>query len=202
MSVQYNIVTLAHYIEGPGSSVDIATGYGLDGPGIESRWGWDFPQLSRPALGSTQPPVQWVPGLSRGQRAAGAWCWPLIPSSAVVKKECSYTSTPPMGRTACTEPQCLYKGALYLFYASYLYLFSASLTNWCRFSRTQRIYGEFIAPVTIQNTHVFMQSVRYLARLWPIWIISTEFHRSDRYKISQKSVQWEPLWYMRTDGRT
>jgi hypothetical protein len=24
----------------------------------------------------------------------------------------SYTSTPPMGRTACTEPQCLYKGAL------------------------------------------------------------------------------------------
>jgi len=29
------------------------------------------------------------------------------PSSAVVKKEYSYTSTPPMGRTACTEPQCL-----------------------------------------------------------------------------------------------
>jgi len=25
-----------------------------------------------------------------------------------------YTSTPPMGRTACTEPQCLYKGDLYL----------------------------------------------------------------------------------------
>ena len=36
-------------------------------------------------------------------------------SSAVVKKEWSYTSTPPMGRTACTEPQCLYKGALYLY---------------------------------------------------------------------------------------
>ena len=28
------------YVEvGPGSSVDIATCYGLDGPGIESRWG-------------------------------------------------------------------------------------------------------------------------------------------------------------------
>jgi len=32
----------------------------------------------------------------------------------LVMKEYSYTSTPPMGRTACTEPQCLYKGALYL----------------------------------------------------------------------------------------
>jgi hypothetical protein len=51
---------------GPGSSVGIATGYGLGGPGIESRWRRDFPHLSRPAPGSTQPPVQWIPGLSRG----------------------------------------------------------------------------------------------------------------------------------------
>jgi len=54
---------------GPGSSVRIAIDYKLDGPGTESRWGRDFPHLSKPALGSTQPPVQWVPGLSRGEKS-------------------------------------------------------------------------------------------------------------------------------------
>jgi hypothetical protein len=62
-----NFFFYAHQVAfGPGSSVGIATGYGLDGSGIESRWGRDFPHLSRPALGPTQHPVQWILGLSRG----------------------------------------------------------------------------------------------------------------------------------------
>ena len=50
---------------GPGSSVGIATDYGLGGPGIESRWGEIF-RPSSLALGPTQPSVQWAPDLSRG----------------------------------------------------------------------------------------------------------------------------------------
>jgi hypothetical protein len=62
----YQILFITYTIYGPGSSVGIATAYGLDGSGIESRCGRDFPHLSGPALRPTQPPVQWVPGLSRG----------------------------------------------------------------------------------------------------------------------------------------
>jgi hypothetical protein len=50
------------------SSVGTATRYGLDGPGIESRWGRDYPHPPRPALGPTQPPIQWVPGVKRPGR--------------------------------------------------------------------------------------------------------------------------------------
>jgi len=57
-------------------------------------------------------------------------------SGTVVKKEYSYTSTPSMGRTACTEPQRLYNGALYL----YLYLHSP-----------YRPYGLYRTSVPVQR---------------------------------------------------
>jgi hypothetical protein len=50
-----------------------------------------FSTSSRPALGSTQPPIQWVPGVKRQGREADH----STPSSAEVKKTWIYTSTPP-----------------------------------------------------------------------------------------------------------
>jgi len=68
---------------GPGSSVGIATDYGLDGPG------------SNPGGDEIFPPVQTGPGAHPssctmgtgsfpGVEAAGTWVWPPTPSSAEV----------------------------------------------------------------------------------------------------------------------
>ena len=46
------------YIYGSDSAVGIATRYGLDGTGIETWWGRDFPHPLTRALGPTQPPIQ------------------------------------------------------------------------------------------------------------------------------------------------
>jgi len=54
------------------SVVGMATRYGLEGPGIESRWGRDFPQPPTLAPGHTQPPIQSLPGLFPWGKAAEA----------------------------------------------------------------------------------------------------------------------------------
>ena len=90
------------------SSVGIVTRYGLDGLGIESRWGRDFPPTSRSALGSTQPPVQWVTGLSRGVKRLGRGVDHPPPSSAEVEGQVKLYICSPSGSSwpvlGCTSP--------------------------------------------------------------------------------------------------
>jgi hypothetical protein len=68
------------------SSVGIATRCGLDGPGINSRCVPDFPHPSRPALGPTQTPTQWVPCLFPGVKRPGRVVAQPPPSRAEVKE--------------------------------------------------------------------------------------------------------------------
>jgi hypothetical protein len=95
-------------VRGRDSAVGIATRYRLEGPGIESRWGRDIPHPSRPAVGPTQPPIQWVQGLFPGDKTAGARHWPPTSSSAEVEEgvelyiySSSGPSWPVLGQTLC-----------------------------------------------------------------------------------------------------
>jgi hypothetical protein len=81
------------------SVVGIAIGYGLDDSGVGvlvlvgSRI---FSALSRPALRSTQPPIQWIPGaVSQEAKQLGREADHSPPTSSELKKMWIYTSTSP-----------------------------------------------------------------------------------------------------------
>jgi hypothetical protein len=81
------------------SSVGKPTGYGQDDRMIGVRFPTEggnflFDTVSRPALGSTQPPIKWVPGtLSLEVKRPGREADHSPPSSAEVKNAWSYAST-------------------------------------------------------------------------------------------------------------
>ena len=77
---------------GPGSSVAIATDYGLDGSG-SNPGGDEIFRPSRPALGPTH---RVFPG---GKVRPGRAADHSPPSRAAVMEEYSYTSTHPLGHT-------------------------------------------------------------------------------------------------------
>jgi hypothetical protein len=88
------------------NAVGIETGYGMDdrvgrssSPGRVKNF--LSSTSSRPALGPTQPRIQWVPGaLSPGVKLPGREADNSTPASAKVKNMWIYTSTPAYAFTA------------------------------------------------------------------------------------------------------
>jgi hypothetical protein len=103
MSRNIIFLLMYHRHRSRNSVVDISTGYGLDGRGVGVRVlgsvkNYPFSRSSRPTLGSTQPPIQWVPrALSTGVKRPGresdhspltsGTTLPFLPSSQTFRSE-------------------------------------------------------------------------------------------------------------------
>jgi hypothetical protein len=82
------------------SDVIIATRLRAGRPVFDSRQGLRillFATASRPVLGPTQPPIQWVPGvLSPGVKRPRCEAYHSPPPSSEIKNAWSYTSISPI----------------------------------------------------------------------------------------------------------
>jgi hypothetical protein len=86
-SRKWQIIIRYPWPGGRDSVVGIVTRYGLDVPGIESRWRRGFPHSSIPAPGAHPASFTISTGSFSGVKAAGAWRWPPTRSSAEVMKD-------------------------------------------------------------------------------------------------------------------
>jgi len=93
---------------GRDSSVGIATGYGLDGQGIEFRWVGDFPQMSKTGPGAQPASCTMGTGsFSGGKEQPGRDADPSPPSSAVGHERVElylYSSYGPYGLYRASAP--------------------------------------------------------------------------------------------------
>ena len=82
---------------------------------------------------------------------------------------------------------------------------SAILTPWYHFTGRQSFYGDLISPASIKHTLVLTYGAGYF--------FFRDFHqvadflegfsyKRFQYQISRKYAQWDPCWYMSTDGDT
>jgi hypothetical protein len=104
-----NIILLSMPRRSRVSSGSVVSDYGLDDRAIRVRSpagakGFPLSSVSRPALGPTQPPVQWVPGvlspgLKCGRNVMLTTHPHLVPRSRMSR---SYTSSPPSAFMACS----------------------------------------------------------------------------------------------------
>jgi len=92
-------IALFYFIRNGGRDSVVGVEFGLRAgrSGFRTLAGQDVsfsPYPFRPALRPNHSPLEWVIEALHGGMAAGPWCGPSVPSSAEVKYEWSYTSTP------------------------------------------------------------------------------------------------------------
>ena len=161
---------------GRGSSVSIATGYGLGGPGIEFQWGRDFPHLSRPALGvhpaSCTVGTGSFPG---GKERPGRDADPLPPSTAVVKERVElylYSRYGPYGLYRASVPvQGCTLWVLYLKTNIHFWSYLAHL-----FLKWEMFETKIVEKI---KTHILC-SVTFFWKLCHLWDIVEKYGRSRR----------------------
>jgi hypothetical protein len=108
---------------GAGTSQWYSAGLRVGWSGVRVTTGALFTTASRPALGPTQPPIQWVPralslGIKRPKREADH----SPPSSAEVRNAWSYNFT--LNTPACRGAQT--QGQIYIYLYLYFYLYCLS----------------------------------------------------------------------------
>ena len=118
----------------------------------------------------------------------------LVP---LVMKQQSYTSTPPMGRTACTEPLCLYKGDLYLYllslatmYKKYPYISNYHPLGCCSPVGWQKLTGNLDYPAASIfniNSHLKPRS--------PYTDPLSHYHTSEPFKNNHKLRFHLTFWH-------
>ena len=103
MDLKYTALYTANSTFRADSVVGVATGYELDGRGIESRWRWDLPHPSRPAPRPTHSLIQWVPGFPGVKRLGCGVDYPPPSSAEVKEREVLYFYSPSGTFVACSR---------------------------------------------------------------------------------------------------
>ena len=120
-------------------------------------------------------------------------------------------SLPPYGPTACTEPQCLYKCALYLF--TFLPLYVMADTRWHKKTGTSEMRsGSHVQLAALRNRDLELQTtslkrqvvmVQFLSIKFFCWISSifVGFFKSSRFFVSPCTSGGAPLMVYSTTSK-
>jgi hypothetical protein len=155
----------------------IALGYGLDERGFESRQGLGiflFTTSSRPALGSTQPPIQWVSGiLFLVVKCPGREADHLPPSSAEVTMRVAIPPLPHYPFTACCSVKV--QGQFYL-YLTFTTTCHWSL-SWARWLQSTHFHTISLRSILMLSCHLCL----CLSRVFSLQVFRPIFYTHFSY---------------------